>query len=166
MNIKRKRFIAAFINVLLLVVAFLLRYSGTSILEIGKATPLILLPLAISIAIFYSENVALVTGLLTGIFMDSVSAESSVYCTLFMVIGCAVCSVLSKRFFNRNLKAALCLSAGMSFLFFTLKYIIFFVFGGILVTFEYFIWYLIPSAIYTAAWILPFYFLNKKLSNY
>lgn len=166
MNIRKKRFIAAFVNILVLCFAFFLRYSGTGILNIGGAVPLILLPIAISITVFYSENVALVTGIIVGVFMDSVSADSSIFNTLFMIIGCVVCNLLSARFFNRNLKSALCLSACMSFLYFSLKYIIFFAFSGVLVNYDYFTLSLIPSAVYTSVWILPFYFLNKKLSNY
>ena len=166
MSITRKRFVAALINVLLLCFAFFIRYSTTGFLNIGRAIPLILLPLAISISIFYSENVALAEGTIIGIFMDSVSAESSIYNTLFMIICCVVCNLLSARFFNRNFRSALCLSAGMSFLYFTLKYTIFFAFSGVLVNYDYFTLYLIPSAVYTAVWILPFYLLNKKLSNY
>ncbi|MBE6781350.1 MAG: rod shape-determining protein MreD [Ruminococcaceae bacterium] len=166
MNIKRKRFIAAFVNILLLAAAFMLRYSGVAVFNIGQAVPLILLPAALSISIFYSENIGLLTGFLTGVFIDSVSSDSSCFNTLFFTIGCAVCSVLSSRFLNRNLKAALCLSAGMSFLYFMLKYIIYFVFFGVSVNYDYFILYLIPSAVYTAVWVFPFYFLNKKLSSY
>lgn len=166
MNIKRKRFIAAFVNILLLISAFMLRYSGVAALNIGQAVPLILLPLALSISIFYSENLALLTGFFTGAFIDSVSSDSSCFNTIFLTVGCAVCFVLSSRFLNRNLKAALCLSAGMSFLYFMLKYIIFFVFSGVSVNYDYFVLYLIPSAVYTAVWIFPFYFINKKLSSY
>lgn len=161
----RKRFIAAFVNIMLLLAFFTLRYSGLSFLHIGRAVPLILLPLAISISVFYGENVGLLTGFFTGAFMDSVSSDSSCFNTLFMVMGCMACGLLSSRFLNKNLKASICLSVGISFAYFVLKYLIFFAFRGLPVDYGYFTLYLIPSAAYTSVWILPFYFLNKKLSE-
>lgn len=162
---KRKRFLAAIVNVSLLLIFFVLRYSGIAVLNIGQAVPLILLPLALSVAIFYGENVGLITGFFTGAFMDSFSAESSCFNTLFMVLCCSACGLLSTRFLNRNLKAALCISAGAAFAYFVLKYLIFFAFGRVSVDYSYFTLYLIPSAVYTSVWILPFYFLNKHLSD-
>jgi rod shape-determining protein MreD len=162
---KKRRFLAVAVNVLLLITFFALRYSGLSFLSIGQAVPLILLPLAVSISIFYSENIGLLTGLITGAFMDSVSTESSCFNTIFMVIACMVCGLLSSTFLNKNLKAAICLSVGASFAYFILKYLIFFSFFGMSVDYSYFTLYLIPSAVYTSVWIIPFYFLNKKLSE-
>jgi rod shape-determining protein MreD len=162
---KRKPFIAVAVNILLLIVFFTMRHSGLAPLSIGQATPLILLPLVVSISIFYGENVGLLTGFLTGAFMDSVSADSSCFNTLFMLICSAVCGMLSSGLLNRNLKAAICLSVGTSFAYFSLKYLIFFVFSGVSVDYSYFALYLVPSAVYTSLWILPFYFINKKLSD-
>jgi len=55
----------------------------------------------------------------------------------------------------------------MSFLvslgYFFLKYLIFFVFRSVAVNYDYFMLYLIPSVVYTAVFIIPFYFLEKKL---
>lgn len=162
---KKRRFLAAAVNILLLLLFFALRYSGLSVLSIGQAIPLILLPLSVSISMFYGENVGLLTGFFTGAFMDSASTESSCFNTLFMVVACMVCGLLSSNFLNKNLKAAICMSAGASFAYFILKYLIFFAFLGTSVDYSYFTLYLIPSAVYTSVWIIPFYFLNKKLSE-
>ena len=165
MTVKVRRFLAALINILLLLLFFVIRYSGIAVLNIGQATPLILLPLALSISIFFGENAGLIAGFFTGAFMDSVSSESSCFNTIFMVVCCMVGGLLSSRFFNKNLKAAACLSVSAAFAYFVLKYLIFFAFQGISVDYSYFTLYLIPSAVYTSVWIIPFYFLNKKLSD-
>lgn len=162
MNKKRKLFTQIFVNTLLLLMLFFMHY-GRITLAVGKAIPVILIPLSLSVAICYNENAGLIMSLATGALMDSASAESSLFNTLFLVIGCTVCSVLSSRVLNRNIKAAACLSFGLSFGYFFAKYLIFFSFSGIAATSDYFITYLIPSAVYTALWIIPLYFLQKKL---
>jgi rod shape-determining protein MreD len=164
MEIKRKRFISAFINGLLIFAVFILRYSGLATLKIGEATPILLIPLILSITIFYSDNIAFVSAILAGLLMDSCAANTSLYNTVFFTVAAAICSVLSNHVLNRNLKAAACLSVGLSFGYFILYYLIFFIFAGKPVDYDYFILHLIPSAVYTSVWIIPFYFLQKKLS--
>lgn len=164
MNLKRKRFICAFINTLLILLCFILRFSGAT-LALGEAVPMILIPIVLSVAIFCSENVALAAGFFVGVLMDSASSDALVFNTLFFTLGAFACSLLSSRYLNRNLKSALCLSAGMSFGYYILKYLIYFVFSSVSAQHSYFSSYLIPSAIYTALWIIPFYFMQKKLTN-
>lgn len=166
MEIKRRRFVAAFINAVIILAVFLLRFSGVATLQIGEAVPILLIPIVISISIFFGENAALLSALFTGLLMDSSSADSSCFNTVFFVLGATACGVMANRFLNRNLKAAICLSLGLSFSYFILKYLIFFVLRGIAVNYDYFVLNLIPSAVYTALWIIPFYFLQKKLGNY
>ncbi len=166
MDIKRRRFIAAFINAIIIFAVFLLRFSGIATLQIGEAVPIILIPIVISVSMFYGENAGLISALFAGLLMDSVASDTSCFNTLFFVLGATVCGVMANRFLNRNLKAAICLSIGLSFIYYFLKYLIFFVFNGISVNYDYFVLNLIPSAVYTALWIIPFYFLQKKLSDY
>lgn len=166
MELKRRRFVAAFINTIIIFAVFLLRFCGIATLQIGDAVPLLLIPIVISVSIFFGENAALMSALFAGLLMDCAAADTSCFNTVFFVLGATACGVMANRFLNRNLKAAICLSLGLSFIYFILKYIIFFVFSGIAVNYDYFILYLIPSAVYTALWIIPFYFLQKKLSNY
>lgn len=163
MDIRRKRFIAAFINGIIIAMIFFLRYSGIATFKIGEAVPILLLPVMLSISIFFSENAALLAGLFCGMLMDSAAADTSCFNTIFFVLSATLCSVLANRFFNRNLKSAVCLSALLSLAYFFFKYLILFVPAGITVGYNYFATYLIPSAVYTAVWIIPFYFLQKKL---
>ncbi len=164
MNVKKKRFICAFVNALLILLCFILRFSGAT-LALGEAVPMILLPLVLSVAMFCSENAALTAGFLAGVLMDSSSSETLLFNTLFLTLGALACSLLSSKYLNRNLKSALCLSAGMSFGYYILKYLIYFVFSSVSAQHSYFSSYLIPSATYTALWIIPFYFMQKKLNN-
>lgn len=165
MNKRKAFFISLLTNCLIGAIIFLARYSWGITLALGQAVPILLIPLAVSIAIFFGEGVGLAAGLFIGIFMDSAASDATCFNTLFLSIGCVACGVMAFRFLNRNLKAAICLSAGMSFAYYLLRYVIFYAFRGIEVTYEYFVVNLIPSAVYTALWLIPFYFLEKKLVN-
>ena len=162
---KARAFLAAAANALLIFIIFVLRYSCGVTLGIGQAVPVILVPLVISCAIFYGENAAMLAGVFAGVLMDSSAASGSWFNTLFLILGGLVCAFLSARVLNRNFKAAICLSVGFSFGYFFIKYLIFFVFKGIPVSYDYFLLDLVPSAVYTAVWLIPFYFLQKKLSD-
>ena len=165
MNVKRKGFAAALINVLIILILSVLRFSGLATLQIGQAVPMIFLPVIIAIAMFYGDNVSILSAILAGALMDSMAANSSCFHTIFFVVAAAVCNFLSNRFVNRNLKAAAYLTLIVSLFYYFLKYLIYFVFGGVSVSYDYFLLYLIPSVVYTTALIIPFYFLEKKLSN-
>ncbi len=162
---KLRSFIAVLVNILLIFTVFVLRYSCGVTLGIGQAVPIILIPLVLSCAIFYGENAAMLAGFFAGVLMDGAAAGGSWFNTLFLTLGCLICGFLSSRVLNRNFKAAICLSVGFSFGYFFIKYLVFFVFGGIAVNYDYFISDLIPSALYTSVWLIPFYFLQKKLSD-
>lgn len=165
MNIKRKKFISAFVNILLVCIITALRYSGVATFKIGSAIPIILLPLVVSVSMFFTDNAAILLGLFTGILMDSFSSDSSCFNTLFFVLLAAVCNLLCNHFLNRNIKSAVYLSVLISFIYFFIKYLVFFVFKGVSVNYDYFMLYLIPSAVYTAIFVIPFYFLEKNFSN-
>ena len=165
MNVKYKHFVAAFVNILIICLLSALRYSGVATFKIGSAVPIILLPLIIAVAMFFSDNASLLAALLAGTLMDSMSAESSWFNTLFFVVAAIISNLLGNRFFNRNLKAALYLSSLVSLIYFFFKYLIFFVFRAVEVNYDYFVLYLIPSVVYTAVFIIPFYLLEKKLAQ-
>ncbi len=165
MDAKRKSFIAALLNIVLIFALFLLRFCGIATFQIGRATPMILIPVIISLSIFCGENASLLYAIFAGFLMDCAAGDTYCFNTVFMVIAATVCNLLSNRFLNRNLKAAVCLSATVSFGYFFLKYLVSFVFRGIPVHYDYFILYLIPSVVYTAVWIIPFYFLQKLLNR-
>ena len=162
---KVRSLVAFLVNALLIFILFILRYSCGLTFGIGNAIPVILIPLVLSCAIFYGENVAMLAGFFTGALMDGSTSNGSWFNTLFLTLGCLICAFLSARVLNRNIKAAICLSVGLSFGYFFIKYLIFFVFAGVAVNYDYFVLDLIPSALYTSLWLIPFYFLQKKLSD-
>ena len=165
MKNNRGRYVAFFINLFLIIILFVIRYSGLLTLAIGTAIPITLLPLIVGIAIFYGEWFGAAAGLFAGALMDSVMSGSSCFNSLSVMMLGLLSGVLASYFMNKNVRSAACLSLGAAFLYLFARQISFYSFKGIPVDAEYYSTYFIPTAIYTAVFIIPFYFLEKKLKN-
>ena len=135
MKKKRSRYIAFFVNLSLIILLFILRYSGLATLNIGHAIPITLIPLIVAVSLFYGEWYGATAGFFAGSRM------------------------------NKNIRSAAFLSLGASFLYLFTRQIFFYSFKGITVDAEYYSTYFIPTVIYTAIFIIPFYLIEKKLKN-
>ena len=114
---------------------------------------------------YFGDNATILAALFAGVLMDSMSADSSWFNTVFFALAAAVCNFLCSSFLNKNLKSALSLTAIVSLIYFFIRYLIFFAFSEVSVNYDYFVLYFIPSVVYTAVFIIPFYFLEKKLAD-
>lgn len=148
---------------LIALTVYLFHYTGLIDITIYGASPLILLPLTVAVAMFYDELVGLVFGLVCGFAIDAVAGSTSVFNTiLFMFIGFAV-GLFAKRIFNRNLPGAIALTFIAVIVYFGLKWIFTAIIPDVQGKVYFLLWHLTPSAVYTLLFILPFYFLEKKL---
>lgn len=162
MFIEKKRRIP-YIEGILGLVIFLFHYTGLIDITVRGASPLILLPLTVAVAMFYDEPAGLIFGLVCGFATDAVSGSTSVFNTLmFMFIGFAV-GLFAKRIFNRNLPGAIALTFIASAAYFIIKWIDTALIGDVQGKVYYLLWHLTPSAFYTVLFILPFYYLEKRL---
>ncbi len=166
MTARKKLFFLNLANFALIFVLFLLRYSGIAILNIGQATPIIIIPLIVAISIFFGEFNGFLAGLFAGILMDTQIIGSSCFNVFVLMLLGLLCGLCSTYLLNKNLKSAICLSLGSSFIYFLLRYLILFAFKGTLFNFDYFISYFFPSVIYTSLFILPWYYFEKFLSKH
>lgn len=165
MNKSRLRYLAFFINIVLIILLFVLRYSGLATLGIGQAVPVTLIPFVVAISLFYGEWYGAAAGFFAGALMDSVTTASSCFNTLTVMLIGLICGILSSYFLNKNLSAAACVSLGASFAYLFARLLFFYSFRGIETGSEYFSLYFVPTVFYTALFILPFYFLEKKLKT-
>lgn len=165
MKKNRLRYLAFFINALLIATLFILRYSGLATLAIGQAVPITLLPLVVAISVFYGEWYGAVSGFFAGALMDTVMSGSSCFNTLVIMLIGLICGFLASYFLNRNIRSAACLSLGAAAVYLFVRLTFFYFFRGISVGAEYYSFYFIPTIFYTALFIIPFYFLEKKLKS-
>ncbi|MEE0840051.1 MAG: rod shape-determining protein MreD [Acutalibacteraceae bacterium] len=162
MFIERKRKIP-YIEALIAFALYLFHYTSLVDITVYTASPFILLPLLVAVAMFRGELVGLIFGAVCGFACDAVSSQTMCFNTLaFMFTGFFV-GLLAKNIFNRNFPAAIVLSVLTCAAYFFIKWCIYYLLPDIQGKVYYLLWHLAPSALYTAIFIIPFYFLEKRL---
>lgn len=150
------------LNILIFFIIILLRYTNSSPLRFFDATPLLILPLLTAFSLFHSPISCAITGLFAGIFMDAVASGS--YCfnaIMLLCIGTFV-SVASNNLFNKNVPSSVVLSLITSGIYFIFQWIVFHArIENINDSLIYLLNYALPSAVVSAVFIFPFYFLYK-----
>ena len=162
---KRKNLLGLnFINALLLLILFLIQYNATFNLNISSATPMLPLAFLVAMCMFCSEIRGALTGLVVGIFIDAVANTPQGFnAIMFCFLG--LCSVLIvKHFFNNNILSALTLCGLCTLFYFIIRWILTYAFYiSFTENLKYVIGTAVPSGIYTAIFVIPFYYLQKFL---
>lgn len=162
MFIEKKRKVPV-IEIVIASFVYLFHYTGLIDITIKGASPVILLPITVAVAMFYSELTGLLFGLCCGFAMDAVAASTSVFNTLaFMFIG-YITGLLAKRIFNRNLPAAISLTLFSEIGYFGVKWLLVSIIPDVQGKVYHLLWNLTPCAVYTLLFIIPLYFLEKRL---
>ena len=161
----KKFFITAF-NIIIFFVFSLLHYSDFLNFEIFDAGLTLLIPLLVAFSLWHSPIACAMAGMLSGIIMD-LSAHGT-YCfnaIVFLLIGVFV-SVTSNTLFNKNLPSAIVISLICSLVYYLLQWAIFHTFSeGVNHSLTFLLEISIPSAILTALFIFPFYYLYKYVEK-
>lgn len=162
MFISKKREIPV-TEIIIAAIVYLFHYTGLIDITIMGASPIILLPITVAVAMFYNELTGLLFGLCCGFAMDAVAASTSVFNTLaFMFIG-FLAGLLANRIFNRNLPAAIALTILSEIGYFGTKWLLNAIIPDVQGKVYYLLWNLTPCAVYTLVFIVPLYFLEKRL---
>lgn len=164
---KKNRLTAiTFLNIFLFAAAILL-FGNTGIsLHIKHAYPFLVLSLLTAYSCFYSVSRAALAGFLAGAFIDSVASGSYCFNTLALMLLAVAANRLSNSVLNKNLKACLALCFFISLIYYSFYWIFFIAFSlGFKENLGYLLQYALPSCIYTAVLVVPFYFLYKKIKS-
>ncbi len=149
------------IESILAAAVFILHYTSLIDITIYTASPFILLSLTVAVAVFRGELTGLIFGAVCGAACDAVASSTVIFnCAALMFIG-FFAGMLSKNIFNKNFKGSLLLSFIFSSLYFALKWFIFYLLPDVQGKVYNFLWQAVPCAIYTALFIIPFFFLEK-----
>ena len=159
----KKPFIIGLINAILFFILVIFHYSGAS-LKIGSANPFSALALLVAVIMFSGELTGVVSGTLLGIVLDGVSSTPIGFNTITLSLISFLAVLISHYLFNRNLKSALALCLICAALYFAARWLVLFTFAGdIKGSFTYLLSFAATSAIYTTLFIIPFFYLEKKL---
>ncbi|MBO5210336.1 MAG: hypothetical protein J6B80_00230 [Clostridia bacterium] len=161
-----KKFLLVAFNVMIFFVFSLLHYSNVFNFKIFGAGTTILIPILVAFSLWHSPIASAMAGMLSGIIMDS-SAQGT-YCfnaIILLIIGVFV-SVTSNTLFNKNLPSAIVISFICSVVYYLMQWAIFHTFSeGVNHSLTFLLEISLPSAILTALFIFPFYYLYKYVEK-
>ncbi|MBO4692814.1 MAG: rod shape-determining protein MreD [Clostridia bacterium] len=160
---RKNTFLLFVFNALLFLFLILFHYSGISI-KISSANPISALALLVAIIMFSGEVSGVITGAVLGIILDSVTATPVGFNTVTLIVISFFAVLVSHYLFNRNLKSAVVLCLICAALYFAARWLVGFAFSGdIKGSFNYLLRYAAGSSIYTALFVIPFYYIEKRL---
>lgn len=163
MNKQNSSALAKAIYVAIFFVFFIITYTDIFKINIGNAAPQLMLPAVVAVAFFYGEWTGFVVGMVSGALCDAFAANTVCFNMIaLMLIGFAVGLVIN-RYFNQNVFSALILSFAAAFAYFFSLWLVYYVFKGMGGAWQYFIYYSLPSMVYTALFILITYLPGRYL---
>ncbi len=164
MENKRNIFTLRLINLLLFITLFLVQYNGVLNIRIFSATPMLPLALLVAICMFCSELRGALTGLVAGVFIDTVASTPQGFnAIIFCVLG-LISVLITRHLFNNNILSAISLCALCSLFYFIVRWIFCMAFSlSFTENLTYIMGTVFSSCIYTCIFIIPFYYLEKFL---
>lgn len=148
----------------LFVLLFFLTYTPVSFLKIGNASPFLFVAGIVCVAFYYDARLGFIAGLISGIFCDAVASQPSAFNTIALAIIGFASGVLVQYYINKNIFSALALSGVASAVYFFADWFVSFVKDSP-DSFELLLFYALPSAVYSALFIIPFYFFGKLIDR-
>ncbi len=159
---KKKHPLILILNILIFALVLLCYYTGILNLSIKGVTPLLILPLITAFSFFHSPISCAVLGLVCGIFMDSCVVGAYCFNAILLLIIATFVSVASSNIFNKNIQSACVLSLISCSAYFIALWLCF---HNNNVTLNdsliYLLKYAFPSAVLSAVFIIPFYYLYR-----
>lgn len=159
-------FVLRLINTLFFIALLFVQYNGIFTLRIARVNPMLPLALLVVICMFCSETTAAISGLLVGIFVDTVASTPQGFNAItFMVLGLAA-SLIVRHLFNNNIFSAAALCALCSTAYYLLRWAFGIAFGATFTeNLTYLMQIVLPSVLYTSVFAIPFYFIERKFYN-
>lgn len=151
--------------VLTALIVFLFHYTGAVTLKIGNASPMLFLPLVVAVGMYYGEVTGLIYGLFTGFLIDSTASGTYCFNTVFFCFAGFAVGVAVILLFNSNFPAAVTLNVIVCFLYFAIKWVIFYFIPDVQGKIYFLFRYLLPSAFYSSLFIIPIFFAEKYFAE-
>lgn len=163
----KKRHSGISATIILMFFLSLTLFSGSGInLSIFGAYPLLYLSLLTAFSGYSSLSRSAVAGLICGIVLDSVTLGSYCFNAVCLMLLAVFANLLAERVFNRNLKATVFLCLLVSVIYYLFYWLFFIAFSlKFDSNLEYLLKFALPSSIYTALTVIPFYFIFKRFTK-
>ena len=166
MTRKNAGLIVGFLNFIIFGISIICQTSGFVDISIKNATPVILVPLITAYSVNSSVGLCSIVGFLTGACMDSLTKGAYCFNTItFICLATGVC-LATNNLFNKNLKGVAALSAITAVIYHLSYFVVFHLLKyPIADSLGFLVRYVFPSALYSAVFIFPFYYLYKYLNK-
>ena len=151
--------------VVFFILLFLINYNELFSLKIANASPMLLVPAVITVSFYYGEWRGFFAGLISGIFIDGVASNVTGFNTILLMLIGLISGLVITHLFNRNIYSACVLSLAASVIYFGAKWLIEYLFIGSADAANYLLFYAAPSAVYTALFIIPFYYVGILINK-
>ena len=161
----KKSFIFIF-NVIIFFVFSMLPHSSFINIKLFDISISFIIPLLVAFALSHSPIAAAMAGVLSGIIMDSTAADSYCFNAIVLLIIGTFVAVSSNTLFNKNIPSAAVMSLLSALFYFVAQWIFFHAFhDGINQSLTFLLRHSLPSAILSAVFIFPFYFLYSYIKK-
>lgn len=128
------------------------------------ARPVLLIPAALSIALFEEERPSLFFGLFAGLLLDFGMGTTLGFHALLLAASCFFLSVLAANLIHTNFLTAMTVAVVVPFCIFLLQWVFFFVLSGYESPWYAFVTHYLPRYGYTAVLMPVAYYFNRALA--
>lgn len=158
---KRRNFLRFFAYSLEIIILYVI--SGTPLLvpEIFGSKPCLLLPVALTIAVFESETVAMSFGFVCGLLTDIGFSGKIGFYTVVLTLLCFIIGYCARNFFVTNLLNASIIGVASIILLILIHFLLNVSSLDIANTGEHFVRHYISRIVYTSVFFVPLYFLGR-----
>ncbi len=160
---KRRSFLRYFAYSLEIIILYVIVGTPGFLPEIFGSKPCILLPVALTIAVFESETVAMSFGFVCGVFTDIGFSGKIGFYTVILTLLCFAIGYCARNFFVTNLLNASIIGIGSIALLILIHFWLYVTLADVPEAGTYFVRHYISRIIYTGAFFVPLYFLGKLL---
>lgn len=158
---KRHTFLRFFAYSLEIIVLYVLQGTPLLLPEIFGSKPCLLLPVALTIAVFESETVAMVFGFVCGLLTDIGFSGKIGFYTVVLTFLCFAIGYCARNFFVTNLLNASIIGIGSITLLILIHFWLNVTLAEIPNAGEHFVRHYISRILYTGAFFVPLYFLGR-----
>lgn len=148
-----------------ILIFYILQGTPYVVPEIFGSRPCLLIPIALTIAVFENEVAAMVFGAVCGLLTDFGYDNSVGYFAIFLAIICFFIGFFCENYIVINLLTTIIISLIVTVIVIGLHFVFFYIFVGYKEAGVYFVNHYISRILYTFAFCIPFYYLNRMLYN-
>ena len=158
---KRRNFLRFLAYSLEIVILYILGSTPHLLPEIFGSKPVLLLPVALSIAVFESETVAMSFGFVCGVLTDIGYSNAIGTFAIGLTIVCFVLGFVAHNFIAANFYNVMLSSLVIITLLMCIHFLFLYIFAGYDDACMYFVNHYISRIVQTVLCTIPLYFLNK-----